>query len=202
MSTAYAPSNFWMAHLLFSQSSIEAHEHFQKQTHRNRTKILGPNGVQVLSIPVMGDSKNAPVQNVRISYAENWQQVHWRSLQAAYGNAPYWEFLSVELAPIYNTPTPTLWDFNQKIIALFLDWLQVEKALVTTQTFEKQYLDALNYRVAWPINQMPPYQQFFAEPNTFVPDMSFFDLIFNLGPQAYDYLYSAYQNIIALQNTQ
>lgn len=200
LSTAYAPPNFWMALLLFGEAHLEAQERFQKQTHRNRTQILGPNGVQTLSIPVDGASKNAPIKEVRISYAENWQQVHWRSLEAAYGNAPFWEFLAVELAPLYHFRTDTLWEFNQNLILLFKDWLQVDFVITATTTFEKPTGRAGDYRFQLPKTPLPSYPQLFAEAGNFVPDLSFFDLMFNLGPQSYDYLMALHQTIKQPQN--
>lgn len=196
LSTAYAPPSIWMALLLFSEATVEAQEHFQKQTHRNRTTVLGPNGPQILSIPVMLGSKGAPIKEVRISYTENWQQVHWRSLEAAYGNAPFWEYLRIELAPLYQNQTATLWNFNKKIVALVCDWLQAPSKMRFTNKFEKPTGLPNDQRFQIWQTQHTPYPQVFAQPQHFQANLSVFDLIFNLGPQAYDYLEALHRNTI------
>ena len=53
LSTAYFPPALWVAHAVQGHGLLlEAHESFQKQSYRSRTEIAGPNGRQILSVPV------------------------------------------------------------------------------------------------------------------------------------------------------
>jgi hypothetical protein len=49
----YLPSIEYMA-LIYAASEVqfEVYENFPKQTFRNRTRILGANGVETLTIPI------------------------------------------------------------------------------------------------------------------------------------------------------
>ena len=113
---------------LLNQDSIEfeRHEHFVKQTQRNRTEILGPNGRQLLVIPTQKTGNRRKTSEVKISYAENWQKEHWKSLEAAYRRSPFFEFYEHEFQPFYTQKTELLFDHNLKFIRTILRLLKVD----------------------------------------------------------------------------
>lgn len=85
----FAPINYYYYLLQYPHITFDIHEHFVKQTFRNRCQILSPNGVQNLSIPIKSVKKRKTYWNTQISNTENWQILHWRSLEAAYRSSPY-----------------------------------------------------------------------------------------------------------------
>ena len=71
--TAYLPNIAYFACLEQSgKVFIEAHEHYVKQSYRNRTYILTANGVIRLTIPVIHHGK-VPIQVLEIDYRQRWQ---------------------------------------------------------------------------------------------------------------------------------
>lgn len=173
---------------------LEAQEHFQKGSYRNRCHIAGPNGLQRLSIPLLkGKHQQTPVREVRISYDEPWQRLHWRSITAAYGNAPFFEHYGPELEQFYTRQYPFLFDYN---LAL-LEWLCRKTACKTrfelSETFRPRNVSMSgDYRESvHPRRTMPPewftpspYAQVFAEKHGFLPDLSVLDLLFCCGKQS------------------
>ena len=119
---AYLPpvswcSAFWNA----SQVVIEACEHYQKGSLRNRAYLAGPNGIQRLSIPLLkGKHQQTPIREVRISYHEQWQRQHWRTISTAYGNAPYFEHYAGELHRFYEKEYEFLFDYNLELLKFVL----------------------------------------------------------------------------------
>ena len=94
LGSAYWPNIHYLYYVLNADSiCIDLYEHYQKQSYRNRTKILSANGELSLSIPVKKFAEHAPVKDIEISYAEDWQKQHWRSITSAYKNSPYFDFL-------------------------------------------------------------------------------------------------------------
>jgi len=95
---------------------IEINEPWQKQTLRNRTYILGPNGVQTLTVPVchVGRAK-APMKDIRISYAEAWIRVHKGALFSAYNSSAFFEYFREELFGIYDSRPVFLVDLNEAL---------------------------------------------------------------------------------------
>ena len=97
LSSAYLPDLTYLSEVLNADTiHIEQQEHFVKQTHRNRCDILTSNGKLTLSIPLLKSGEKELISNKRISYAENWQQQHWRSITSAYKSSPYFEFFEDE----------------------------------------------------------------------------------------------------------
>src|SRR5256885_1476473 len=98
-SIAYLPPISYVAEILKSKKiTLEKHEHYIKQTYRNRALIYGPNGMLPLIIPVAHeDLYTKPIHEVKISYANNWQLIHWRTITSCYRNSPYFEFFEDEL---------------------------------------------------------------------------------------------------------
>ena len=78
---------------------LEKHDHYQKQTQRNRLYIHGANGKLLLSIPVkhLGKEGHQHYKDVQIDNSFSWQGQHWKSLEAAYRSSPYFEFYEDEI---------------------------------------------------------------------------------------------------------
>lgn len=191
----YWPPVSWLAIAWHSDTLwLECCEHYQKGSYRNRCHIAGPNGLQRLSIPLeKGKHQQSPIRDVRISYSEPWQKQHWRSIAAAYGNAPFFEHLEDRLAGFYEKRYPFLFDFNLEILHFILKWLDAPPApRQTTQYFEQVQTPLTDWR-----NQITPkaatlpdwflpkaYSQVFLERHGFLPDLSALDLLFCCGKQS------------------
>src|SRR5690606_40700192 len=95
---------------------IEKHEHFPKQTYRNRATVYGPNGKLNLTVPVLKGSKmHTAVKDVKISYDADWQRLHWLTLQSSYRSSAYFEFYEDDFAPFYERKYDYLFDYNLEL---------------------------------------------------------------------------------------
>ena len=97
--TAYlAPVKYYAILLQAKNCSIEHHEHFIKQSIRNRCEIYGANGELRLTIPKerKGSSKTI-ISEIKISYKDDWQKLHWNAIKSAYNSSPFFEYYSNEL---------------------------------------------------------------------------------------------------------
>ena len=103
LSTAYLPPVFYLKQILQHDTIIiEKKENFIKQTYRNRCDMVSANGLISLSIPLVKQTNKELISEKRISYSENWQQQHWRTLVSAYKNSPYFDFFEHEFKPFYE----------------------------------------------------------------------------------------------------
>ncbi len=189
VSLPYCPPVLWFALLWrYEKLTVEAHEHFQKGSLRNRCYIASPDGPQRLSIPlVKGKNQQQPIREVRIAYDEPWQRQHWRSIRTAYGNAPYWEHFTDGLAPFFEKKPVFLFDFNFELLL----WLKTAMACPGEVTLSEQYARPMGDDFAKTVqsndNQWPawfhpaPYPQVFAEKTGFLPNLSTLDLLFCCG---------------------
>lgn len=171
---------------------IEANENYVKQSFRNRATILTANGVSSLSVPVVGGNKKTKIQEIKIDDSQKWINTHWRTIQSAYGKAPYFEYYADYFLQIYNEQETSLFTLNKKILTLCLKFLEMEVSLQFSEKYvhvpENRIIDlrsALHPKKTNDVNkfyQPKPYIQLFG--NEFVPNMSIIDLLFCEGPNA------------------
>jgi WbqC-like protein family len=200
----FFPSVEYLARCVQADSVvIEAHEHFQKSSYRNRCHIAGANGLQVLSVPLRRNRDNenmkilrdieAPksIQNIKIAYDTDWQRQHWRTLQTAYGSAPFWDFYAPVFERFFTEKFEFLLDYNVEILKTVFKLLKIEKvtniSLSTTyasiftegsdfrQTIQPKTHDAAN---------AVSYSQLFNDRYPFLPNLSVLDLLFCCGNQS------------------
>ena len=198
LSTAYLPPISYMAILVQQRDAmIETAEHFIKQSYRTRCRILGPNGVQTLSIPVDRNGWRNDIKDLEISYAENWPDKHWRALEAAYNNSPFFNVLGDDILTVYKSQPKYLFDLNTQLLDIILDWIQDEPIKLNETTVYTHRVNGLDLRErihpkkASLLAQPASYYQQFADRHGFQPDLSVIDLIFHEGRAAWDYLNEA-----------
>ena len=176
------------------QFELEKHEHFVKQTYRNRISIASPDGILDLSVPVIKGSKfHTPYKDVKISYDFKWQRLHWLGLQTCYRSSAYFEYYEDELAPFYEKKYDFLFDYNLELLNWILKQLKQSPVTNFTQEFERNISVELDYRNQFKkrdihLAETKNYFQVFSDRNEFIPNLSIVDLLFNQGPQTKSYL--------------
>jgi len=202
LTTAYWPNLQYMFYVLNSKNvEIEQFENFQKQSYRNRTKILTANGVLDLSIPVRKKSLKELSKDIEISYFENWQIKHWRAIESAYKNSPYFEFFETEIKYFYAQRFSNLLDYNSQQLFSILNLLRLRKNITFTETFEKKikgdFRDLrtiIHPKIDFKLDQdIQPrletgYYQTFENKFPFQMNLSILDLLFNKGLETKTYL--------------
>lgn len=162
----------------------EVNEHFRKQTYRNRCYILGPNGTQLLSVPVIFDNRTC-FKDVRIDYHQSWIKDHVRTVRAAYGKAAYFDHFFELFEAVWSARPEFLLDLNEQMMTICLKILQVDIMLVHSESFEKvpeiDLIDARNrisakrsYAERHIYTPAPYFQNFGVE---FVPNLSLLDVL-------------------------
>lgn len=172
---------YYQALVRADEVQFEIHEHFPKQTHRSRMEILGPNGVQKLVIPTQKTGQKRVMKDVRISYAENWQREHWKSLEAAYRNSPFFEHYESEIHDFYTQKTEHLLEFNLEFFEVINKLIKINFNYSLTEGYES--LSSVEYRdSAFDLMEPISYMQVFMDRFDFIPNLSILDALFCLGP--------------------
>jgi len=170
---------------------LEQFEHFPKQTYRNRTNIYAANGKLSLIIPTQHKGKQA-MKDVGISYAEDWQKQHWKSIASAYQASPYFEYYELKLTKIFNSQPKTLFELNLKCLEIVLDILKTEKEFSLSSDYEslpaeEDFRSKFSAKVESE-EVFPEYYQTFSDKDGFIKNLSVLDLICNLGPESRAYI--------------
>ncbi|MBC8152713.1 MAG: WbqC family protein, partial [Bacteroidetes bacterium] len=197
----YLPCLDYFAGLLaFDGIYIEAAEQYQKQSYRNRCYVLTANKVDCLTVPVVDGTHRQAIRDLKIDYQQAWQDRHWRCLQAAYGKAPFFEYVAPEFEPLMRRHWTFLFDLNHALLTLCLKWLRVKTPVYLTEWYDKvaspgvfdarSRLSAQNRVDTHTFYTPVPYQQNFGV--EFVPNLSIIDLLCCQGPAASDVLRNRY----------
>lgn len=189
----YLPPVSWFAEFLKDgrQVSLEQFEHFPKQTYRNRANIYGANGKLSLIIPVKHSGKCA-MKDIEISYAEDWQKLHWKSIKNAYQSSPYFEYYEEKLSGIFE-PQPThLAVFNLYALEVVLALLKAEQPYALTAEYQKT-AEGEDFRDRFSAKNnagfhFTAYHQTFEDRHGFLSNLSVVDLLCNMGPESLTYL--------------
>lgn len=185
------------AHLYAAPRAVEdRHEHFLKQTYRNRCYIATPTGPQALTVPVVrSGASHTATKDVRISDHGNWRHLHWAALSSAYESSPYFEYYADDFRPLYEKPYAFLVDFNEALMHLVLSLLSLDLPIETAP----HYVDAPSDGSLFDLRSIVspkvdvqadaafhpvPYYQVFVTRTGFLPNLSIVDLLFNLGPES------------------
>ncbi|MBQ0056585.1 MAG: WbqC family protein [Bacteroidales bacterium] len=193
--TAYlAPVSYYAALYHCPEVVIERHEHYVKQTLRNRCVIATGQGPQVLSVNVAkGNSPHTPISRLRVSNHANWMHQHLYSLATYYGNSPFYEYYIDDLKPLFpvvDGDLPLLMDMNEALrskiceligfnpnIRYSDEWmgrsLTDETGMIPTSSEAGHFAPVPYYQVASAESRQP-----------FLADMSILDLLFNMGPES------------------
>ena len=196
LSSAYLPPIEYFSSIINSEKQlIEKHETYKKQTYRNRCRILGPNGILTLTIPINKPNGNhTKINEITISYLENWQQIHWRSIESSYNSSPFFLYYKEELKEIYQKKHKYLFDLNNDFLKLISEFIGIEFTINLTSKFVNNPTNILDLRNIISPKKLSQkidfikYSQVFANKFGFTPNLSIIDLLFNIGPEAIDYL--------------
>ncbi len=197
LTTEYLPpiSSFWLINRA-STVHIECCENYQKKSTRNRAKILGVNGVDLLSVPLKsGKNSKMPISKVEVSYDTEWIANHLHAIKSAYGNAPYFEYYYDDIERILKSKYNLLVDLNSKLTSFFIKSLDIDADLVTTSDYLKEYPKNVidTRKMGFNKRQIKdfiakPYNQVFEDKHDFAEDLSILDLLMCKGPEGILYL--------------
>ena len=175
LSSAYlAPVEYYAKLVAYDKIFIEQHDHYVKQTYRNRCTIAA---------------------DIRISDHGNWRHLHWNALSSAYNHTPFFEYYRDDFQPFYEKKYEFLVDFNEELCHLVCSLIDIQPDMERTTSFQSSFAPneddfrerihpKKNYKEEDPDFIVRPYYQVFQERLGFLPNLSIVDLLFNMGPES------------------
>ena len=140
----------------------------------HRYRVDGPNGVQTLTVPLVGSTNNmmTPLRDVLISE-----------------HGPYFDYVADDLQRVIYGSQRYLHEFNSQLHEVIIDFmdLPIKTALLLDVETDRLEVTDLRGRIAMkkpdtlPIANVPYYQMWKKGADGFRPDLSILDLMMNMG---------------------
>lgn len=190
----YFPSiSHYIAMIQSDEIEFEVEDNFQKQTNRSRMYIYSANGMQLLNIPVKHTKEvHQKYKEIIIDENYDWQKNHFKSLESAYKNSPFYEYFVDDIIPIFLKKHTYLLDLNLETFEIVNECLGINLPFSkTTEYFHKvENINDFRHLVNGKKDksQIETYTQVFEEKHGFINNLSILDLLFNEGRFAVDYL--------------
>ena len=185
----FPPISHWK--YILKNCSWDIDSFYKKQTLRNRTYIHGANGLLMLTVPIKhirtGKKKN--FKEIEIENDHGWKKNHFKSIKIAYQSSPYYEFYESHLIELFNKDFKKLVNLNLASIELISKCLNLElknRVLKINSRINNSYFEITDTKRSKEKNKK--YIQTFQKKNGFIYDLSVLDLLFNCGPQSFDFL--------------
>jgi hypothetical protein len=165
---------------------IETYENYQKQTYRNRATILTGNRLYDLIIPVIRCSVKQ-IKEIQIDNSYAWQRHHWKTIESAYNNSPYFLYYRDFFEPFFQKKQFYLFDFNLDLLHLLRNLFNINNHITLTENFDVFHQNCEDFRDYFlPKNRTfrpktIQYQQVFADRYDFAENLACIDYLFTKG---------------------
>ena len=196
LTSAYlAPVQYYTKLYACTTAYVEQHDHYVKQTYRNRCHIATADGVLALSIPTEKPATpKCEMKDIRISDHGNWRHLHWNALCSAYRHSPFFDYYEDDFRPFYEQRYTFLYDFNEALCDLVCRLIDIRPRIRRTTAYKQTFApdeedDRELIHPKRPYTDDPaflpkPYYQVFSAKHGFLPNLSIADLLFNMGPES------------------
>ncbi len=194
----YAAPIAYYHYLVNDSCSIEIHSSYQKQTYASRCYIATANGVETLTVPIEKGVGKSTIKETKIANSNSWQTAHYRAIVSAYSSSAFFEYFEPYICKFYNKKYNYLIDFDielQNQILQLLNYNDVSPSY--TDSYEHVLAQDNDLREVFSAKKPfegiehiigKPYYQLFEHKHGFIPNLSVFDLLFNIGTEARVYL--------------
>ncbi len=182
--------------LLAENAIIDLGENYVKQSYRNRYNIYSASGKQAMTIPVSKpDGNHTAVHRIMISNHEPWQRIHWRTIEAAYQNSPFFIHYMDDIKDLLNNRAKTISEYNIICFKGLCELLELPVAhSYTEKYYEDDSIDLRNKITPKRETSVSeflskhPYHQVFEDKHGYIKDLSLLDILFNMGPQGSSFI--------------
>ncbi len=194
LSTAHFPPIQYFCKIInLKEFAIESCENLQKQSYRNRHKVLAANGPIDLTVPLhKGRSPGQLIKDVRLDYSESWNKTHRKTILSAYNHSPFYEYYIDDILPYWEKQWKYLYDYNYEILMTLFDLLDLNIRILDTTEYTAPISNNDLRILIHPKKSLDldtefkpqVYTQNFSDRHGFFANLSILDLLFQTGPEA------------------
>lgn len=174
--------SYWSSIVADATSKLKINHTFLKQSPLSQYEIMTTNGVLKMSIPTLKKTRKGHYENVLIDYSSDWKSEQWRGIENAYIKSPFFLYYGYKIKPVFLAEYTSLLKLNIALHQCICKCLKIESLQLDKESsvyFKKEIK-----------KEITQYPQVYDVKLEFENDLSILDLLFNLGPETKDYLFS------------
>jgi hypothetical protein len=88
-------------------------------------------------VPLTSKHGKVLITDIRIDYSQKWLNNHWRTIESAYRNAPFFEHYADQVQKVLQKGHTFLYDLNMELLTICLKWLKSDISIEESITYEK-----------------------------------------------------------------
>jgi hypothetical protein len=179
----------------------------------NRNRIITTNNWTWLTVPINKENKFSPNMEVKINNEIDWKDTHWKKIFHSYKNSSFFNLYSDYFENLYKKEWNYLFELDLDIVKQIINWLGIKVKIIreselniksnSTQRLvdvckkigadtyvsgvgghnyiDEKIFSQNNLNLEYQKYTHPEYPQRMS--NSFIPDLSILDMLFNIGPQ-------------------
>lgn len=186
----FGPAELYRAIAKSDTVIVDLGEHYVKQSYRTRSRIIGANGIEELSVHINRTHRKTPMREMLLSHKENWRAEHWHAIRSAYGQSAWFIHYADDLRNMILHPHTNLVERNLASMRMMMSLAEIDKDLNISESFVEDdtaidLRSSLHPKKPLPdmITELKPYRQVFEARHGFVRGLSMIDLLMNMGPE-------------------
>ena len=166
---------------------VDFNSHYSNYININRTRIVNHSNAFEIEVPLIFNSKDIKIKELKIDQNRNWINTHFQSIQSSYGKYPYYIYYIDEIMKILQLRHNFLIDLNYDLLALLCKFLNYENKIEKFQN--KNNLEDVikvynHYNLNSKKNNIDLKRNNLFIGKEFDYDYSVIDLIFLKGPES------------------
>ena len=115
---------------------IDYNSDYSQFLNINKTRIVNLSNTFEMEVPLVFNSKDIKIKELKIDHNKNWINSHIQSIQSSYGKFPYYTYYIDDIIKVLKLRHNFLIDLNYDLLTLLYKFLNFEKKI---QKFQNKY---------------------------------------------------------------
>ena len=115
---------------------IDYNSDYSQFLNINKTRIVNLSNTFEMEVPLVFNSKDIKIKELKIDHKRNWINSHIQSIQSSYGKFPYYIYYIDDIIKVLKLRHNFLIDLNYDLLTLLYKFLNFEKKI---QKFQNKY---------------------------------------------------------------
>ena len=115
---------------------IDYNSDYSQFLNINKTRIVNLSNTFEMEVPLVFNSKDIKIKELKIDHNKNWINSHIQSIQSSYGKFPYYIYYIDDIIKVLKLRHNFLIDLNYDLLTLLYKFLNFENKI---QKFQNKY---------------------------------------------------------------